>query len=217
MIHIKNAAADLRAKYQRFFEISLVISLAFLIAAFKFFPHLKPTEKIIQKTPEQVKVEDIIQTKLERRPPPPPRPAISIAAPNADILKDVNIGSTEINWNAKIGAPPPPVNRETTKEPHYFRVVEKMPTPIGGIEGIMSKIIYPEIAIRSDIQGSVIILAFVDKHGNVTYAKIVKGIGAGCDEQALKAVEETKFNPGKQRGKPVNVQVVVPVFFKLNN
>ncbi len=218
MIHIKNAAADLRAKYQRFFEISLVISLAFLIAAFKFFPHLKPTEEIIQKSPEQVRVEDIIQTKLERRPPPPPRPVIPIAAPSADVLTDVNIGPSEINWNARIGVPPPPpIKRETTKEPYYFEAVEYMPTPIGGIEGIMRKIIYPELAIRSEIQGRVIILAFVNKHGDVTKAKVLKGIGAGCDESALKAVEETKFNPGKQRGKPVNVQVKVPVFFKLNN
>jgi len=217
MIHIKNAAADLRAKYQRFFEISLVISLAFLIAAFKFFPHLKPTEKIIQKSPEQVRVEDIIQTKLERRPPPPPRPVIPIAAPSADVLTDVNIGPSEINWNARIGAPPPPVNRETTKEPRYFRVVEDMPNPIGGIEGIMSKIIYPEIAKKAGIEGRVFILAFVDKYGSVTKAKVVQGIGGGCDEEALKAVEETKFNPGKQRGKPVNVQITVSVFFKLNN
>ena len=92
-----------------------------------------------------------------------------------------------------------------------------MPQPIGGIAAIQSKIVYPEIAKRAGVEGRVYVLAFVDRDGNVTKAKILKGIGAGCDEAALKAVEETKFKPGKQRGKPVNVQVSVPVFFKLNN
>ncbi len=46
--------------------------------------------------------------------------------------------------------------------------------------------------------------------------KILKGIGGGCDEAAAKAVEKTKFTPGRQRGKPVNVQVSIPVIFKLN-
>ena len=45
---------------------------------------------------------------------------------------------------------------------------------------------------------------------------VLKGIGAGCDEAALNAVLKTKFKPGKQRGKPVNVQVSIPVIFKLN-
>ena len=217
MIHIKNAAADLRAKYQRFFEISLVISLAFLIAAFKFFPHLKPIEKIAPVPQVFLNAKNVVQTRQMNRPPPPPRPVIPIAAPSADVLTDVNIGPTEINWHAKIGPPPPPpVNR---KEPtlHFVRFAEIMPSPIGGIEGIMSKIVYPEIAKKAGLEGRVFIQAFIDKHGNVTKAKVIKGIGGGCDETALKAIEETKFYPGKQGGKPVNVQITMPVFFKLNN
>ncbi len=49
----------------------------------------------------------------------------------------------------------------------------------------------------------------------MTKAIILKGIGAGCDDAAIKAVMETKFNPGEQRGKPVKVIVSVPVVFKL--
>ena len=51
--------------------------------------------------------------------------------------------------------------------------------------------------------------------GTVTKANVIKGIGAGCDEAALNAVLKTKFKPGKQRGKPVKVQVSIPVVFKL--
>jgi len=53
------------------------------------------------------------------------------------------------------------------------------------------------------------------KKGNVTKAIILKGIGAGCDDAAIKAVMETKFNQREQRGKPVKVIVSVPVVFKL--
>jgi protein TonB len=59
------------------------------------------------------------------------------------------------------------------------------------------------------------VLAFVDETGRVTGAKIIKGIGAGCDEAALDAVRQTQFKPGKQRGTPVKVQVSIPIVFKL--
>ncbi len=218
MARIKTPKADLRAKYQKFFEISLIISLALLILAFKFFPHLEKTKEVVQTKQDLFKVEDIQQTRQENRPPPPPKPAIPIAAPSEDVLQDVNISSTELDVNANVGAPPPPpAKEEKSEEPTYFVAVEEMPEPVGGIAAIQSKIIYPEIAKRAGVEGRVYILAFVDRDGNVTKAKVLKGIGAGCDEAALKAVEETKFKPGKQRGKPVNVQVSVPVFFRLNN
>ncbi|MCK7525607.1 MAG: energy transducer TonB [Ignavibacteriales bacterium] len=70
------------------------------------------------------------------------------------------------------------------------------------------------MAKRAGVEGKVYVLAFVDEAGNVTRAKIIKGIGAGCDEAALDAVRQTKFKPGKQRGTPVKVQVSIPIVFK---
>ncbi len=216
MASLKNPKADLRAKYKRMYEISLIVSLTILIVAFKFFPHIKPVQEVAQSTQDLFKVEDVQQTTQENRPPPPPKPAIPIAAPSSDVLQDVNIASTELDVNANVTAPPPPPPKEEkTEEPTYFVAVEEMPEPIGGIAAIQSKIVYPEIAKRAGVEGKVYVLAFVDVKGNVTKARILKGIGAGCDEAALKAVEATQFKPGKQRGKPVNVQVSIPVVFKL--
>jgi len=99
--------------------------------------------------------------------------------------------------------------------PTFFVAVEEMPEPIGGIQAIQEKITYPEIAKRAGVEGKVYVLAFVDENGDVKKAQIIKGIGAGCDEAALDAVLKTKFKPGKQRGKPVNVQVSIPIVFKL--
>lgn len=217
MALIKNPKADLRSKYSKFFEISLIIALALLIVAFKFFPHLKPEEKIATDTQELFNVEDVQQTKQENRPPPPPKPPIPIEAPTDNVLNDIDISSTELDVNANVGAPPPPKEEKKEEEPQYFVAVEQMPEPIGGIAAIQSKIIYPEIAKRAGVEGRVYINAFVDENGNVTKAIVLKGIGAGCDEAALKAVEATKFKPGRQRGKAVKVQVSVPVIFKLSD
>jgi protein TonB len=218
MAIVKTKKADLMAKYRRVFEISLIASLALLIVAFKFFPDLEGKGVKNEGPQELFLVEDIQQTKQENRPPPPPKPPIPIEAPSSDVLEDIEIGDTEIDINAEMDAPPPPPKEDkriVEEEPVYFVAVEEMPEPIGGIGEIQKKIIYPEIAKRAGVEGKVYVLAFVNESGIVTDAKIIKGIGAGCDEAALDAVKKTKFKPGKQRGKAVKVQVSIPVIFKL--
>ena len=114
----------------------------------------------------------------------------------------------------EISLPPPEEIKIIKEEPTYFVAVEEMPEPIGGLKEIQNKISYPEIARRIGIEGKVFIRAFVDEKGNVSNAELVKGIGGGCDEAALNAILQTKFKPGKQRGRPVKVQVIVPVVFR---
>ncbi len=212
----KNPKADLRAKYQKVLEISLILSLAFMIIAFKFFPKLQGSSALAEGPQELFTVEDIQHTKQENRPPPPPKPPIPIEAPSDDVLEDIEISSTEIDFEAQIEAPPPPKEEKIVEEePTYFVAVEDMPEPIGGIQAIQSKIVYPEMAKRAGVEGRVHILAFVDENGNVTKAECLKGLGAGLDEAAIAAVKQTKFKPGKQRGKPVKVQVAIPIIFRL--
>ena len=214
----KTKKADLMAKYKRIFEIGLIFSLVLLIAAFKFFPDIKTKELEEKKPPTIINIEDILPTQQNRKPPPPPKPPIPIEAPSSDVLEDIEIGDTEIDITEQIEAPPPPPKEDkkiVEEEPVYFVAVEEMPEPVGGIAEIQKKIVYPEIAKRAGVEGKVYVLAFVNEQGTVTDAKIMKGIGAGCDEAALDAVKKTKFKPGKQRGKPVKVQVSIPVVFKL--
>ena len=213
-MNLKNPVADLRARYKKVLKISVIISLALAIVAFKFFPDLKGETIAMEGPQELFTVEDIQQTKQENRPPPPPKPPIPIEAPADDVLEDIEIADTEIDFEAQMEAPPPP-EKKVEEEPTYFVAVEEMPAPIGGIVAIQKKIVYPEIAKRAGVEGKVYVLAFVDESGSVTKAQIIKGIGAGCDEAALDAVLKTKFTPGKQRGKPVKVQVSIPILFKL--
>lgn len=214
---IKNPKVDLKRKYQRVLEISLIISLTLLIIAFKFFPTFEGSGAELQSVQELVNVEDIVKTKQENKPPPPPKPPIPIEAPSDDVLDDIEIGSTEIDFSQTFEAPPPPPKdtKVIEDEVTYFEVVEDMPEPIGGILAIQQKITYPEIAKRAGVEGKVYILAYVNEKGEVTKTEVLKGIGAGCDEAAEKAIKDTKFKPGKQRGKPVKVKVAVPVVFTL--
>jgi periplasmic protein TonB len=103
-----------------------------------------------------------------------------------------------------------------TSNNNYLVKAEVMPEPVGGISAILKKVVYPEIARRAGIEGKVFVQALIDENGDVIKTKILKGIGSGCDESAMKAVKETKFTPAKQKNKLVKVQVVIPVLFKLN-
>ncbi|MEW6195835.1 MAG: energy transducer TonB [Bacteroidota bacterium] len=213
----KNPKVDLKLKYKRVFEISIIVSLALIIVAFKFFPTFDKEEVKLEGPQELVNVEDVVNTKQESAPPPPPKPPIPIEAPSDDVLEDIAIGETELNVDEQVSAPPPPPKAEVVEEEEavFFVAVEETPEPIGGIEAIQKKIIYPEIAKRAGVQGRVFIKAFVNEVGDVVKAEVIKGIGAGCDEAAVQAVMQTKFKPGKQRGKSVKVQVSIPIVFKL--
>lgn len=101
-------------------------------------------------------------------------------------------------------------------DPAYFLNPEIMPEPIGGMNTIYRKLTYPEEARKKNIEGVVKILAFIEKDGEVSNAIVVEGIGYGCDEVARLAVYYSRFKPGLMKGKPVKVQMIVPVEFKLN-
>lgn len=213
----KNPKVDLKRKYRRIFETSVIIALALTIIAFKYFPEFEKETLSLDGPQELVQVEDVEATKQEAAPPPPPRPPIPIEAPSDEVLEDIEIMSTELDVDAQVAAPPPPPVEEEDDdaEPVFFVAVEQQPEPIGGLEGIQKRIVYPEIAKRAGVQGRVFVKAFVDENGNVVKVELLKGIGAGCDEAAMEAVKNTKFTPGRQRGKPVKVQVSIPIVFRL--
>jgi protein TonB len=213
----KNPKADLKRMYKRVIELSMIASLGLCIVAFKFFPDFAKEKVKLEGPQELVNVEDVVKTKQESAPPPPPKPPIPIEAPSDDVLEDIAIGDTEIDMSEQVAAPPPPKQetKDEDEEAVFFVAVEETPEPIGGIEAIQKKIVYPEIAKRAGVQGRVFIKAFVNEVGDVVKAEVIKGIGAGCDEAAIQAVMQTKFKPGKQRGKSVKVQVSIPIVFKL--
>ena len=104
---------------------------------------------------------------------------------------------------------------EAEYEKTYFPKVSQQPEIIGGINALRDLIVYPRIAKESGVQGSVFTRAYVDETGSVEKVKIIHGLGFGCDVAALEAIKQIKFIPGKQDGKAVKVQVIIPIKYKL--
>lgn len=97
----------------------------------------------------------------------------------------------------------------------FFVVVEQMPKLKGGLASLQQCVNYPEEARKAGIQGRVIVQFIVNKQGNVENPQIIRGIGGGADEEAIRCVKTAQFEPGKQRGKPVRVQYSLPIIYKL--
>lgn len=98
---------------------------------------------------------------------------------------------------------------------------EEMPEFPGGDSEMLNyfakNISYPEIAIRAQVEGKVVLTFIVDKNGEIRDVSVAKSIGAGCDEEAMRVLKSMpRWIPGKQNGKPVITKINIPVVFKLN-
>ena len=110
----------------------------------------------------------------------------------------------------------------TSKEDTVYQIVEQMPQYTGGEEAMMKyvaeNIKYPQEAKDKNISGRVFIGFVIEKDGSVSNVKVVRGIGGGCDEEAVRVIKEMpKWKPGMQKGKPVRVNYMMPIFFKLDD
>lgn len=216
----KSDDADLHKKYPLYIEIGLFLSLGLLVVAFNVQWQSQNNFEIDQNEQETVEMKQIEQTQQIEKPPPPPEPQVPVEVPNEESVEDASIDlSAELdmsgNQNQEQPPPPPEEEEEEETEPEVFVAVENMPELIGGISGLQQKINYPEMARKAGVEGRVIVQFEVTKEGNVANPRVLQGIGAGCDKEALRVVKEAKFKPGKQRGKPVRVKMSLPITFSL--
>lgn len=98
--------------------------------------------------------------------------------------------------------------------------IEKEALPAGGYRSfyqfIATHLRYPKTAINNHAEGKVFVQFIVDKTGELTDIQIIRGIGFGCDKEALRVMKLVpRWNPGKQRGHPVRVRMIIPITFKL--
>jgi TonB family protein len=99
--------------------------------------------------------------------------------------------------------------------------VESLPAFEGGMDAfyryVANEIKYPLLARKTGVEGRVDVQFVVEKDGSLSDVKAINGIGAGCDAEAVRVVQNApRFMPGTQQGKPVRVQMVMPIIFKLN-
>ena len=223
----KSPKADLESKKGMFGAMGLVFALAVTLVAFEWKSYDQEQIQVAARTAIDTEEEVIIQTDQSLPPPPPPPPAqisqeIEIVEDDVEIENEVEIDA-ESNENTVVEEyiAPPVVEEEEVQEEEIFQIVEEMPGFPGGDEAVYKylrdNIRYPVIAMESGIQGRVYLTFVVEKNGSITDVKVMRGIGGGCDEEAVRVVQKMpKWNPGKQRGRPVRVLYSIPVIFTLN-
>jgi TonB family protein len=99
-----------------------------------------------------------------------------------------------------------------------FMVVEHMPEFVGGMEGLGKylgdNLVYPKEAVANKVTGTVFVSFIVNADGSVSDVQVLKGIGSGCNEEALRVVQNMPaWLPGKQSGQPVAVRYSLPIRF----
>jgi protein TonB len=222
----KTAKADLESKKVFFLEFGLIIALAITLLAFEWKSYEKQKIELLTRVADDTPEEMIEITQQDKTPPPPAPPQqttiIQIVEDDVEIEDDIEI-DVEADQNTEVKEyVPVEVNKdEEAEEVQIFTVVESMPSFPGGeaarIQYLNDNIKYPQMARESGIQGRVFVTFVVEKNGSVTDVKVLRGIGGGCDEEAIRVIQNMpKWEPGKQRGKPVRVQFNMPILFKLN-
>lgn len=211
---------DVHHHYLIRIEVGLILSLLFFIGVFE--ADIQPSgdkKEMVLETQEIVVMEEIVQTKQEERMPPPPRPVVPVAVPNdAVIADDILEFDSDLNFDQVLELPPPPPKASPEdEEEQIFAIVEQMPVLIGGLAAVQRNIVYPEMARLAGIEGRVIVQFVIDENGKVHDPVVVRGIGGGCDEEAVRAVKLATFRPGMQRGLPVKVRYNLPISFSLRS
>lgn len=224
----KTKKADLEELKPLLQSIGLTLSLAIVTLAFE----------AKQYTADQ-KVDLIVSTNLAEElidvpatdiPPPPPAsvqlPQIVEVADEEKVVDQLEVTfDTEVSTDTRvqeitITEAGPVEETDAEKIDQIFLVVEEGAMPKNGMAAFYKlageNIRYPAQARRMNVEGKVFVEFVVSRDGTLTDIKVVKGIGSGCDEEAVRIVSlSPPWNPAKQRGKPVRQRIVLPIFFKL--
>jgi protein TonB len=192
--------------------------------------------------PEKEKITEVVlappppisKEELPPPPPEPPKPKIDqvkfpppVVVP-AEELKVADPGQKTIEGNpdAEIVIDEPvgeaPKVQEVVEDNSIkdFASVEVLPEFQGGMAGwgkyLQKNLKYPPMARENNITGRVIMSFVVEKNGQLTDVKVVRGIGGGCDEEAMRVLKNAPaWKPGIQNGRPVRVAYTMPIFFQL--
>ena len=222
----KSPKADLDSKKLTFTLVGLVIALFVVWRVFEYRSYDKQNLDTFTRQVEVMEEEMVEITKQEQ-----PKPEIQTPKPQVTQIQVVedDVEVEDIDINAEVDQDEiieeyvyeaPEIEDEDIQEEEVFLSVEENPEFPGGpaklLEYVQKNLKYPMMARESDIQGKVFVGFVVEKDGSISNVKVLRGIGGGCDEEAVRVVQSLpKFKPGKQRGNTVRVAYTLPIVFKL--
>lgn len=221
MVRSKQPHADLGRQYSKTLVCSGIITLLLHISVAVIFPsfNLGYSTSILTKLPVIIHLEDIPETHQAHRLNPPLRPSIPMEADVEEVPDDVIIQSAELNFDEitsifsslKIKTDAlEPLNIEI-EDIFDFKAVEKKPDCI---QSVLPQ--YPLSALKTGYEGTVYIRFIVDKDGRVKNPQVISGPEI-FRKPALTAVSQFLFTPASHEGKKVQVQILIPIEFRLDS
>ena len=228
MISKKSEFANLDNKRSIFLEIGMIITLVLVFYAFNWKTYDKQVIQNYHRNFDEIPAE-LVPVTVQKQPEPPKIKApvvltkINIVE-NESPVDDEFIFSSEIDPmdTVPVYIPSPVLEEEENPpEEEIFRVVESMPEFPGGLAAfyrfLEKNMIYPQMAKEAGISGKVYITFVVEKDGSIADITLLRGIGGGCDEEALRVVKAMPaWKPGLQRNIPVRVQFILDIKFTLS-
>lgn len=221
----KNPEANIEKKRLSLSMIGLLVALGFTLTAFEYTVFEKETivslEEFENTDLQDEQVQDIPPPPPPAAPPPPPTIMTDIDIKKDDEKVEQNQTTfVETDINDKIEIQDVKVEEAPVVE-EIFDVVEEQASFPGGMDALKKylgdNLKYPPMAKESGVQGKVYVQFVVFKDGNVGDIKVLRGIGSGCDEEAIRVVKGMpKWEPGKQRGRSVSSRFTLPINFRLN-
>lgn len=221
MFGLSNRGTDSWKRHGLHMQLGLLMSLLMLVAAVHVQRTTTP-EVAPDVTPQEtIAVDEVQPTTQTKTPPPPSRPLVPVEVPDNQIIDGdpIEINSTELEIEqerqTQLGlSGRPEEGGDSQSDP--FVSVEDSPD-CGGVQALHGEVRYPEYARKVGIEGRVRVRFVVTKEGNVVQPEILQGAHELLNDEALRAVDQLKCTPGRQRGKPVAVRMTLPVIFQLGS
>ncbi|MFP4288792.1 MAG: energy transducer TonB [Bacteroidota bacterium] len=220
----KTPKADLENKKRLFVQIGIIFALVVVFMAFEYKQYERQIVDLGALDVDFIEEEDIPITRQETPPPPPPpEPSteLIIVDDDVEIEEEFTIDVDADAFTEVEEFTPVVVEEEEVEEEEIFTIVEDQPTFPGGDAALMKflqeNLKYPTMAREAGIQGTVFVTFVVETDGNITDVRILRGVGGGLDEEAIRVVQSMPpWTPGRQRGQAVRVQFNLPIRFVLN-
>ncbi len=225
----KSKKADLQRLRGLFLQIGFIFSFGLALLAFEWTSKPEKVSGFSQGDAGGIVQESVPITRQQERkqPPPPPPPktteVINIVDNDVIIEDELVLEETEADQDTRLSIDAFAEEEEEEDDlSEVFVRVEDMPKFQGeGLNAfrnfVQRNLSYPKIAYENGISGTVYLRFIVDKDGSVTDITILRGVDSSLDEAAVLAVKDSpKWEPGKQRGKPVKVACTMPIAFVLD-